>query len=562
MSLGSKIQQIRKEHGLSQEQFADQFHVTRQTVSNWENDRNYPDMTSLRQISETFGISFDTLLKEDEVYLQRVDDSVKKVPVLKRLLLALLVIFLVAVAAFAALLHNAFQATEDGARINSDTLVRMIVNLRDSSPSRAITYTAESEKAKTEAYKKAVLGKIEGDIPMVSLQTDPAVVLHFQDYDYQDIRPELVRSVRGEFRDGTSDDPAWIRDDLAYEQEGSDIKVALDSCNGSSSREVIMKMGILACGPMAETFARTLIQMEEAECYAVASRSLSRAEAFAREYGFTKAYGSYEALCEDPEVELVYIATPHSCHYENMELCIRHKKPVLCEKAFTINAGEARKIMELAEQEQVFAAEAIWTRYMPSRQMIREVVDSGIIGKVSVLTANLSYPISGKERIMRPELAGGALLDIGVYGLNFALMHFGTDIERMESSVRMTDTGVDAMESITLFFRDGRMAVLTHDIYSRSDRKGIFYGEKGYIVVENINNPRSIAVYDAEDRLLKQTDVPEQISGYEYEVRECIEAIRAGAKESSSMPLSDSALVMEIMDRLRKQWGMVYPRER
>ena len=322
-----------------------------------------------------------------------------------------------------------------------------------------------------------------------------------------------------------------------------------------------MKMGILACGPMAETFARTLIQMEEAECYAVASRSLSRAEAFAREYGFTKAYGSYEALCEDPEVELVYIATPHSCHYENMELCIRHKKPVLCEKAFTINAGEARKIMELAEQEQVFVAEAIWTRYMSSRQMIREVVDSGIIGKVSVLTANLSYPISGKERIMRPELAGGALLDIGVYGLNFALMHFGTDIERVESSVRMTDTGVDAMESITLFFKDGRMAVLTHDIYSRSDRKGIFYGEKGYIVVENINNPRSIAVYDTEDRLLKQMDVPEQISGYEYEVRECIEAIRAGVMESSSMPLSDSVRVMEIMDRLRKQWGMVYPRE-
>ena len=148
---------------------------------------------------------------------------------LKRLLLALLGILLVAVLSFAVILHNAFQATEDGARINSDTLVRMTVNLRDSSPSRAITYTAESEKAKPEAYKKAVLGNIEGDIPMVSLQTDPAVVLHFQDYDYQDIRPELVRSVQGEFRDGTSDDPVWIADDLAYEQEGSDVKVALDS---------------------------------------------------------------------------------------------------------------------------------------------------------------------------------------------------------------------------------------------------------------------------------------------------------------------------------------------
>ena len=148
---------------------------------------------------------------------------------LKRLLLALLGILLVAIAAFAVILHNAFQATEDGARINSDTLVRMTVNLRGSSPSRAITYTAESEKAKPEAYKKAVLGKIEGDIPMVSLQSDPAVVLHFQDYDYQDIRPELVRSVQREFRDGTSDDPAWIWDDLAYEQEDSDVKVALDS---------------------------------------------------------------------------------------------------------------------------------------------------------------------------------------------------------------------------------------------------------------------------------------------------------------------------------------------
>ena len=261
-------------------------------------------------------------------------------------------------------------------------------------------------------------------------------------------------------------------------------------------------------------------------------------------------------------MELIYIATPHSSHFDNMKLCIRHKKPVLCEKSFTVNAREAEQIREYAEQEQVFVAEAIWTRYMPSRNMIQEIIDSGIIGNISVLTANLSYPISHKERIMRPELAGGALLDIGVYGVNFAMMHFGTDIERIESSVRMTDTGVDAMESITIFFRGGRMAVLTHDIYSRSDRKGIFYGEKGYIIVENINNPQSISVYDTEDRLVRRMDVPKQISGYEYEVLECIDAVRSGEKESSSMPLSDSIKVMEIMDQLRGQWGLVYPRER
>ena len=281
-----------------------------------------------------------------------------------------------------------------------------------------------------------------------------------------------------------------------------------------------------------------------------------------REIWIKKAYGSYEELCADPEVELIYIATPHSSHFDNMKLCIRHKKPVLCEKSFTVNAREAEQIREYAEQEQVFVAEAIWTRYMPSRNMIQEIIDSGIIGDISVLTANLSYPISHKERIMRPELAGGALLDIGVYGVNFAMMHFGTDIERIESSVRMTDTGVDAMESITIFFRGGRMAVLTHDIYSRSDRKGIFYGEKGYIIVENINNPQSISVYDTEDRLVRRMDVPKQISGYEYEVLECIDAVRSGEKESSSMPLSDSIKVMEIMDQLRGQWGLVYPRER
>lgn len=323
-----------------------------------------------------------------------------------------------------------------------------------------------------------------------------------------------------------------------------------------------MKIGILGCGVMAETFADTLRQMGEVECYAAASRTLKRAEEFAGKYGFKKAYGSYEELCADPEVELIYIATPHSSHFDNMKLCIRHKKPVLCEKSFTVNAQEAEQIREYAEQEQVFVAEAIWTRYMPSRNMIQEIIDSGIIGDISVLTANLSYPISHKERIMRPELAGGALLDIGVYGVNFAMMHFGTDIERIESSVRMTDTGVDAMESITIFFRGGRMAVLTHDIYSRSDRKGIFYGEKGYIIVENINNPQSISVYDTEDRLVRRMDVPKQISGYEYEVLECIDAVRSGEKESTSMPLSDTIKVMEIMDQLRGQWGLVYPRER
>lgn len=323
-----------------------------------------------------------------------------------------------------------------------------------------------------------------------------------------------------------------------------------------------MKIGILGAGKISHSTVPAMIALDEIECYAVASRSLEKAQAFADQYGFQKAYGSYEEMLNDPEVELVYVATPHSHHFEHMMLCMQHGKAVLCEKAFTMNAKQARTVMQYAKEHNIFAAEAIWPRYMPSRKMINDVIASGVIGKVNTLTANLSYVIHEVPRIYRPELAGGALLDIGVYGINFALMHFGTDIERVESSVQLTATGVDAMETITIFYKDGRMAVLTHSIYARSDRKGMIHGDRGYIVVENINNPQSISVFDTEDRLIARYDVPKQINGYEYQFAECARALKDGRNESWSMPLADSVYMMEFMDSLRKQWGMVYPQER
>ncbi|MBP3476822.1 MAG: Gfo/Idh/MocA family oxidoreductase [Lachnospiraceae bacterium] len=322
-----------------------------------------------------------------------------------------------------------------------------------------------------------------------------------------------------------------------------------------------MKIGILGAGHIAGTLAETMGQMPEVECYAVAAREIGRAENFCKKYGFTKAYGSYEEMLNDEQVELVYVATPHSHHYEHMKLCIMHGKPVLCEKAFTMNSAQAKEIARLAQEKGVYVTEAIWTRYMPSRQIINDAIASGLLGQVSMLTANLSYDIDTKERIIRPELAGGALLDVGVYALNFALMHFGNEIAKVESSVMKTQTGVDGMETITLSYQDGRMASLTAGIYGRSDRKGIVYGEKGYLVVENINNPQSVRIYDTDDKLMKEYEIPEQISGYEYEIRECIEQIKKGATESLSMPLQTSIEVMEMMDGLRKQWGIQYPGE-
>ena len=323
-----------------------------------------------------------------------------------------------------------------------------------------------------------------------------------------------------------------------------------------------MNIGIIGAGRIVNTVVQALMALPQIHCYAIASRDLNRAQEYAQKYCFEKAYGSYEEMLQDPKVELVYIATPHSHHYEHMMLCIEHGKPVVCEKAFTLNAEQARKVQAAAREKGVYVAEAIWPRYMPSRKMINDAIESGMIGKVNTLTANLSYKIDDKERIVTPELAGGALLDIGVYGINFAIMHFGWDVERVESSVKMTEAGVDAMETITIFYKDGRMAVLTHSIYARSDRKGIIHGEKGYIVVENINNPKSVSIFDDNDQLLAHYDVPEQINGYEYEFVEAVDCISAGKIESDSMPLDESVFMMEVMDSLRKSWGMVYPQER
>lgn len=322
-----------------------------------------------------------------------------------------------------------------------------------------------------------------------------------------------------------------------------------------------MKIGILGAGHIAEKTASTMAKLPEVECYAVASRSLEKAQKFADTFGFRKAYGSYEAMLSDPEVELVYIATPHSLHFEHMNLCLDYGKAVLCEKAFTLNARQAKEIQKKAARKGVFVAEAIWTRYMPSRKIINDVIASGIIGTPNTLTANLSYAMAGKERIHNPALGGGTLLDIGVYGINFALMHFGSDIEWVDSSVRMMDTGVDGMETITIHYRDGRMAVLTHSCYAQSDRKGMIHGDKGYMVIENINNPQSIAVYNVWDQLLEYHEIPKQISGYEYEFLACADALATGKTEAEAMPLSDSVTVMEFMDSLRAQWGMKYPQE-
>ena len=202
-------------------------------------------------------------------------------------------------------------------------------------------------------------------------------------------------------------------------------------------------IGIMGSGNIAGIMAGTINKMKNVRVYAVASRQQVHADVFAGKYGCKKAYGSYADLVADKKVDLIYVATPHSEHYENVKMCLEAGKPVLCEKAFTLNAAQAEELVRIAAEHKVFLAEAMWTRYMPMLTTIREVIGSGIIGEPKTLTANLGYVISDKERLTNRALGGGALLDVGVYTINFALMIFGHNISKIASCCTFTETGVD-----------------------------------------------------------------------------------------------------------------------
>lgn len=319
-----------------------------------------------------------------------------------------------------------------------------------------------------------------------------------------------------------------------------------------------MKLGILGAGGIASTMAKTVAGMKDVEAYAVAARDLERARVFAQKYEVKKAYGSYEEMLADDEVELVYIATPHSHHYLHAKMCLEAGKNVLCEKAFTVNAEQAQKLFDLAKEKKLLITEAIWTRYMPSRKMINDIIESGVIGEVTAVTANLSYTVSHVERIRKPELAGGALLDVGVYPINFASMVLGDKVKDVKATA-IFQNGVDILNSIAMVFEGERMATLQCGAREISDRMGSIFGTRGYMQVQNINNPKKITVFDTEHKEVASYVVPEQISGYEYEVESCMKAIQEGKLECPEMPHAETIRIMKIMDDIRKSWNYEIP---
>lgn len=323
----------------------------------------------------------------------------------------------------------------------------------------------------------------------------------------------------------------------------------------------IYNVGIIGAGHIALKMASTLAALPRTHRYAIASREMRKAMTFAKEQGFERAYGSYEELMDDPKVDLIYIATPHAFHFEQAKACILKGKPVLCEKAFTANAAQAEELLKLAEEKQVFIAEAIWTRYLPMSRTIAELVRKGAVGTPYLLSANLGYAITNRERLVRPELAGGALLDVGVYTLNFAAMVFGTEILSTTSTCVKMDNGLDAQDSITLVYPGERMAVLNCSMLARSDRQGIISGDGGHMIIDNINNPQSIKVLDGNYQTVAEYHAPSQVTGFEYEVNACIDALDKGLLQTLDMPHDETLRIMRQMDALRKEWGVCFPFE-
>ncbi len=322
-----------------------------------------------------------------------------------------------------------------------------------------------------------------------------------------------------------------------------------------------MNIAILGAGDIAAIMATTLQPLKDVTCYAVAARDKNRAQVFADKFGFAKAYGSYNDMLEDPDVQLVYIATPHSHHYEHIRMCLNHGKHVLCEKAFTANAKQAEEVMRLAESKGLLLTEAMWVRYMPMASKIVEVVNSGIIGRPTSLSANLGYPLEHKERMVKPSLCGGALMDLGVYVLNFASIVFGDDIESISANCVRYPSGVDAQETIMLTYRDGRMATLYATMMAQTDRRGIINGTNGYIEIDNINNFEAMRVYNLERRVVAEYAAPMQVTGYEYEVQSAIRAINEGAIECPEMTHAMTLFMMQLMDNIRSAWKMRFPYE-
>lgn len=323
-----------------------------------------------------------------------------------------------------------------------------------------------------------------------------------------------------------------------------------------------IRWGIIGTGSITKKFARGVLALHDAELLAVGSRAQETADDFGEQFGIPRRYPTYEALAADPDVDAVYIGTPHPFHMENTLLCLGAGKAVLTEKPFAINAQQAQQMIDFARQHKVFLMEAMWTRYLPIFVRVRELLAQGVIGDVRQLMADFGFRtrVNPQGRLFNPNLGGGGLLDVGIYPLSLASMIFGTP-ERVTGMAHLGETGVDEDAAFILGYADGALALLSCAVRTNTPMTAILNGTEGRITIHSpwwVATKMTVEVYGKET---SEISMPLIANGYEYEAAEVGRCLRAGLTESEVMPLDETLAIMKTMDEIRAQWRLKYPME-
>ncbi len=318
--------------------------------------------------------------------------------------------------------------------------------------------------------------------------------------------------------------------------------------------------GILAPGRIAHKFAHDLKLVGGAKLIAVGSRSIERAREFANEYGAPHAYGSYEAMLECPDLDAVYIATPHTGHCENAIMCLEKGIAVLCEKPFAMNAAEVQKMVDCARSNNVFLMEAIWTRFIPCFEEMLRLVKSGYIGELKTIRADFGFKADfpPEHRVFNPALGGGALLDVGIYTIFFATWLWGRP-ELIKATATLSSLGADDSCAMIFEYSGNRLAILDCSLVVKTEIEAYIYGENGTMRLHNrFINPQELSVTFYEKNS-EHFHVPLTGHGYYHEILEVNDCLRRGVKESEKLPLDFSVLLMETLDWVRREAGIIYP---
>jgi len=319
--------------------------------------------------------------------------------------------------------------------------------------------------------------------------------------------------------------------------------------------------GILGPGTIARQFATGLQAVGGAKLLAVGSRSQEKADAFADQFGAPKRHASYEALAADPDVHVIYIATPHPGHKDAALLCIEHGKAVLCEKPFTVNAKEAEEVIAAARSQEIFAMEAMWSRFFPAMVHVRKLLSDGIIGEPKMLQADFGFRagVNPESRLFNPELAGGGLLDVGIYPISLSSMIFGTP-NQVTGLAHLGETGVDEQAAIVLGHPGGQLASLTTGIRINTPHEAYILGTDGHIKLHAPWWKPAMLTVNAGGKS-EDVTIPYESVGMNYEAEEVNQCLRAGKTESEIIPLDETLSIMKTLDTLRAQWGLKYPME-